>query len=188
MLTTARRSPTPAAATAAASFLCACATPDINTTRLRAIDTVRMTDRMAMSLAAADPDLPEHPVWTMDRVQNLTDHPMRPEDAWATMARLRAALARTDFAEENNITIVLPESQWRSIDPEERPADQPARLIPTHALRATFHADTTSALGRRGFREDTYLCAFRLINLSNGDIVWEDAFETRYSTARNRFD
>lgn len=166
----------------------ACAAPRINTTMLDTHDVIAMTDAMLHALArdaVFAERTPSSPLWivTLDRVENLTEHPMAERERWATMARLRARLAESSFALERGITFILPGDQWRSLEPEQALAAQ--RLAPTHALRATFWSDTRSD---RGHRADTYLCTFRMTDLLTGAIVWEDAFELEHAIERNRLD
>jgi hypothetical protein len=172
----------------AGSTMASCTTPRVNTTMLDARDVVAMTDAMTGSLAR-DPGIAQRTstskpwVFTLDRVENMTEHPMSTDDRWAIMARLRAKLAESDFARERAVAFVLPGQEWRRLAPAEAQAN--ARLSPTHALRATFWSDTTSSLQQR---TDAYLCTFRLSEFDTGAIVWEDAFELKHAVARNAFD
>ena len=69
----------------------------------------------------------------------------------------------------------------------ERPASCGAAgsRVQSHALRATFLSDTQSSVRAR---VDAYLCAFQLLELESGRLVWEDAFEVKYAVERNAFD
>jgi hypothetical protein len=159
-----------------------CATPRIQTTQLTSTDVVQMTDEMTASLTGDEfvssrtPDS-EPWVFSIDRVRNLTEHPMSMNQRWATMVRLRSRLAQTEFARERSITWILPPDLWQQYAPDSyEPAAQ--RRLPTHSLHATFYSDTTSSLAGRS---DAYLCAFTLTDLATGQIVWEDSFEVKYT-------
>jgi len=178
-----------AAAAVLAGVVVGCSAPRVNTTMLTAADVVRMTDDMSADLAAApflaerSPDSPLW-VWSMDRVTNLTEHIMPEGERWAVMARFRAKLSESLLARERNIRFVLPPEQWKkyasgSWQPEAE------RLRPTHALRAEFRSDTVTSLHARS---DHYLCAFQLLDLESGRLLWEDAYEVKYAVSRNRFD
>lgn len=152
-------------------------------------DIAQMTDQMAQDLANAptiayrDAISPDW-VWSMDRVRNLSEHPMTDAEKWATMARFRTLLSESRFARERNIAFVLPPNEWKRYASEMfDPAA--ARLTPTHALRAEFRSDTSSSMRARS---DAYLCAFQLIDLSDGAIVWESAYETKFSVTRTELD
>ncbi len=165
-----------------------CASARINTTMLDVRDVVAMTDAMLPSLSR-DPALVRRSsssdrwVVTIDRVENLTEHPMSRNERLAIMARLRANLASSDFAQERAITFIVPGKAWRNLEPAQARAH--SRLMPTHALRATFLSDTLSTLHQRS---DAYLCTFRLSDLATGDIFWEDAFVIKHVIARNELD
>ncbi len=159
-----------------------CAAPRIQTTQLTSTDVVQMTDEMTASLTRDEFISTRSPssepwVFSIDRVRNLTEHPMSMNQRWATMARLRSRLAQTDFARERNIAWILPPDLWQQYAPDSYdPAAQ--RRLPTHSLHATFYSDTTSSLAGRS---DAYLCAFTLTDLATGQIVWEDRFEVKYT-------
>ncbi|MFI4855040.1 MAG: hypothetical protein ACIAQF_08710 [Phycisphaerales bacterium JB065] len=162
--------------------LTGCAAPRIQTTRLTSTDVVQMTDEMTASLTGDEVigarSLQSEPwIFSIDRVRNLTEHPMSMSQRWATMARLRARLAQTDFARERNIVWILPPDMWQQYAPDSYDSTAQRRL-PTHSLHATFHSDTTSSLVGRS---DAYLCSFTLTDLATGLIVWEDSFEVKYT-------
>lgn len=166
----------------------ACATPRVSTTQLTPADVVSMTDRMTVSLledeviGTRDGDS-ERWVISIDRVRNLTEHPMTVRQRWAAMARLRSRLAQTDFAQERNIAWILPPDRWQQYASDSyNPRAQ--RLLPTHSLHATFYSDTTSSLAGRS---DAYLCAFTLTDLNTGSVIWEDSFEVKYSQRSDAF-
>jgi len=169
--------------------LVGCAAPRINTTMLTTPDIIKMTDQMAQSLnasAAISSRSAGDPRWvfTMDRVTNRTEHLLDDSEKWGIMGRFRANLAQTMLARERAIAFVLPAAEWSRYAGADFAPEQ-ARLRPTHALRAEFRSDTaTDLLSRR----DAYLCAFQLLDLNSGAIVWEDSYEVKYAVVRNSFD
>lgn len=168
--------------------LTGCAAPRVVTTRLTSTDVVEMTDRMTASLTGdefiSSRSTASQPwVFSIDRVRNLTEHPMTMSERWATMARLRARLAQTDFSDQRNITWVLPPDIWQQYAPDSYDAAAQRRL-PTHSLHATFYSDTTSSLAGRS---DAYLSLFTLTDLATGQIVWEDRFEVKYTQRSDSF-
>jgi len=189
-LFTFRFAATAAASLAAAPFIGGCAAPRVNTTMLTIKDIVSMTDQMAQSLAASPviaSRAASSPRWvfTMDKVSNRTEHLLDDQEKWGTMARFRAELSRSFVARERNIAFVLPAEQWKRYAAGGDYSEDQARLRPTHALRAEFRSDTRSALLSRS---DHYLCAFQLLDLNDGAIVWENAYEVKYAVKRNEFD
>jgi PBP1b-binding outer membrane lipoprotein LpoB len=165
-----------------------CATPNPSTTRLTSTDLVTMTDEMTSSLLRDEvigqrtPDS-ERWVISIDRVRNLTEHPMTMQERWATMARLRARMAQTDFARQRNIAWILPPDLWQQYGADTyNPRAQ--RQLPSHSLHATFYSDTVTSLAGRS---DAYLCLFTLTDLASGQIVWEDRFEVKYSQRSSAF-
>ncbi|MFM9959002.1 MAG: hypothetical protein ACKVZJ_13105 [Phycisphaerales bacterium] len=178
-----------AAACVAGAGAAGCAAPRINTTSLTAADVVKMTDQMAASLNASMPiasrnTSSERWVFTMDRVSNRTEHLMDDSEKWGIMGRFRANLARTMLGNERNIAFVLPAAEWQRYAGADYAPEQ-SRLRPTHALRAEFRSDTASSLLSRS---DHYLCAFQLLDLESGLLVWEDSYEVKYGISRNAFD
>lgn len=167
----------------------ACSAPRVNTTMLAWSDIARMTDLMAEELsghpeiAARDASSPRW-VWSMDRVRNLSEHPMTDAEKWGAMARFRTLLTEGRFGRQRNIAFILPPEEWSRYASEMfDPAA--ARLAPTHALRAEFRSDTASSARARS---DAYLCAFQLVDLSDGAIIWESAYETKFAVTRTELD
>ncbi len=168
----------------------ACAAPRINTTTLTAADIVRMTDEMAMDLASspqiAQRNAGSEPwVFTLDQVTNRTEHLMDESERWGTMVRFRSRLSESFVARERNIRFVVPAVEWRRYADAEFRASPDARLTPTHTLRAEFRSDTSTSARHRS---DYYLCAFQLVDLRDGGLVWEDAYEVKYAITRNALD
>ncbi len=160
-----------------------CSPPQVNTTRLGAVDLVAMTDQMAASLvnqpeiAARSADA-EPWVVTIYRVINRTNDYLPEGERWAFVARLRAALARSNALAQRNIRWVLPAGR----EPAERGG---TRATPTHALTATFSSLT---IADRNIRSDTYVCAYQLTDLRNDQVIWEDRYEVKYVVERTKFD
>lgn len=170
---------------------CALDPPRVNTTFLRAVDLVEMTDRMAASLAN-DPLVrargPESEPWviSLDRVVNRTNEVIPEREKWLYLARLRARLAETATSRERGLVWVIPPERWRAIAPVAGPdLPPPPRRTPTHLLTAEFHALTnTWTTGRT----DAYLNDYQLIDLRSGEIVWEDAWEVKRAIEGLTFD
>lgn len=171
-----------------AALLCwmpgtACAPPKVQTSFLRSVDLVDMTTIMAQSFARTPviaQRSPDSPRWiiSVDKVVNNTNQIIPENEKWAYIGRLRAQLAQTRISQEKNLVWVVPPERWpeiaREIDAAVEPRD--LRLPPTHLLTATFSAlTTTTGQGRT----DAYFCAFQLIDLNSGTLVWEDAWEVK---------
>jgi hypothetical protein len=167
-----------------------CGMPRINTTMLTPDDVTRMTDKMAQSIVrtpAVAKRTAASPRWivSFDKVTNLTMHVMEEREQWRTMARFRALLSATRLRTERNFHFILPPEEWELYSGENAYADPMFRAKPTHSLQATFRTDTSQSMQHRA---DTYLCAFQLLRLSDGEILWEDAYEVKYTVEKNRFD
>lgn len=169
--------------------LTGCAAPRINTTMLTSADVVRMTNEMGQSLAAS-PAIAARtaasPRWvfTMDKVANRTEHVMSDAEKWGAIARFRAKLAESLVAKEKNIAFVMPAAEWQQFAADGFVQEQ-ARLTPTHTLRAEFRSDTMQSITARS---DSYLCAFQLLDLRTGELIWENAYEVKYAVRKNSFD
>lgn len=174
-------------AAGASIVLVGCASPQIDTTRLTSTDIVKMTDEMTASFAGDEvigerSEGSDEWVVSIDRVRNLSEHPIPMRERWATMARLRSRLAQTDFARQRGIVWVLPPDLWRQYDAATY--NPGTRRLPTHSLHATFYSDTISSLD---MRTDSYLCAFTLTDLATGLVIWEDSFEVKYTQRSDAF-
>ena len=104
-----------------------CASPRIDTTRLTSTDIVKMTDEMTASLAGDEvigerTENSDEWVVSIDRVRNLSEHPIPMRERWATMARPARVACRP----------------IRSTPPS----------IPTPSVRSTCAAIPTSAPSR----------------------------------------
>ena len=167
-----------------------CSAPQINTTEVTPEDVERMTEQMAESFMR-QPEIRKRSrssrkwVFTLNKVRNLTMHVMEPREQWRTMARLRTLLTKSQKLQAKNIAFVLPPEEWLRYGGDNALADPMYRAEPTHSLQATFRSDTAQSAESRS---DAYLCAFQLIGLRDGTIIWEDAYEVKYVIEKNRFD
>lgn len=159
--------------------LVGCSSPRVVNTRLDSADLVAMTDAMVQSMLADDSlagrtvDSPAM-VIVADRVVNRTNDILPDGEKRAFTGRLRALLNASPALSRRNMQFV-----------QNRDLSGPNRVSPTHALTATFYADTVAERQRR---TDTYLCAFQLTDLTEDRILWEDRYETKKTVVRNEMD
>ena len=168
--------------------------PRVNTPFLQSVDLLEMTDRMAESFTASEvissrPDDASPWVISIYRVINHTNQLIPDREKWLYVGRLRAMLARTDVSQKHALIWIVPPERWPQIaeamnaDPAHEPPN--LRMEPTHVLTAQFNALTsTSAQGR----SDAYLCAFELLDLSTGSIVWIDSWEVKRAVSGLTYD
>ena len=171
---------------------CAVPPPRVRTSFLQAVDLIEMTDRMAASLAAAPaitgrgPDS-ERWVVSMERISNRTNQLIPDGEKWLYVARLRGRLAASDLTARRNLLWVMPPEQWRAVASELDDPREPLELRtpPTHQLTGAFLALTdTSGAGR----SDTTVCSYQLVDLSTGELVWEDAWEVKRAVRGRTYD
>ena len=174
------------------ALLGGCAPPAVRTTFLNSVDLVDMTDRMAESFAA-DTVLaartPDDEAWVISiyRVVNHTNQIIPDREKWLYVARLRARLAQSRIGDERRIIWIIPPERWPIVAGELGGPDEPygLRMPPTHLLTATFSALTvTSGQGR----SDTYFCAYELVDLDSGRLVWEDRWEVKRAASGLTYD
>ncbi len=166
--------------------------PKVKTTFLRGVDLVDMTDQMAQSFARSDTIGPRRSnaepwVISLYRVVNHTNQVIPENEKWLYLARLRSQLAASDVARQRNLLWVIPPERWAIVAEEhpDRPEPYGLRLNPTHLLTAEFRALTqTSARGR----SDAYHCAFELLDIESGIIVWEDHWEVKRALSGQTWD
>ncbi len=190
-----RRARPPAALRAGGTLLaavlaCGCSAPAPRTTFLSSVDLVDMTDRMAESFSA-DPLLGSRgggePSWivSIHRVANHTNQIIPEREKWLYVGRLRGLLARSDAARRFNLIWIVPPERWALVAEELGPDGAGARLDPTHLLAAEFHTLTrTSGSGR----SDHYVCAFQLVDLTSGGLVWQDQWEVKRAASGLTYD
>jgi hypothetical protein len=166
--------------------------PRVETTFLRSVDLIDMTDKMAQSFAndeviGARTSADQPWVISMYRVVNYTNQIIPDREKWLYLARLRAMLAQSDLARQQRIIWIIPPERWPIVAEELGVSEEPygLRMNPTHQLTAEFHALTsTSGKGRT----DAYLCDYQLLDLHSGQIVWEDKWEVKRAISGRTYD
>jgi len=161
------------------ALMVGCSAPRVDHTRLGSADLVAMTDAMVRSMLADDAlagRSTESPAMIIvaDRVSNRTNDILPEREKQAFTARLRALLNQSPELDRRNMQFVRNRDRASS-----------DRVAPTHALTATFYADTQAERQRRS---DMYVCAFQLTDLANDRILWEDRYETNKSVVRGKYD
>jgi hypothetical protein len=164
----------------------------VQTTFLRSVDLIDMTDKMAQSFAS-DPVIGQRSaadqpwVISISRVVNHTNQIIPDREKWLYIARLRAMLAQSDIAKQRSIIWIIPPERWSMVSEELGVSEEPygLRMNPTHQLTAEFHALTnTSGKGR----SDAYLCDYQLLDLNSGAIVWEGSWEVKRAITGKTYD
>ena len=166
--------------------------PKVQTTFLRSVDLVDMTDKMAQAFsqdsAISARQRTDSPwIISMYRVVNHTNQIIPDREKWLYLARLRALLAETDIARQRSIIWIIPPERWPIVAEELAISQEPygSRKNPTHLLTAEFHALTnTSGQGR----SDAYLCSYQLVDLKSGSIVWEGSWEVKRAVEGRTYD
>lgn len=176
----------------AALGMSGCSPPKTQTTFLRSVDLVEMTDQMALSFAAAPVVAArsfDSPRWviSIDKITNHTNQIITENEKWAYIGRLRALLTQTRLSDVKNIAWIVPPERWPLIAAELRLIGEPAdlRSRPTHVMTGEFGVITnTSGQGR----SDSYVCSFQLVDLATGAMVWEDAWEVKRALTGTTYD
>lgn len=165
--------------------------PKARTTFLNSVDLLAMTDQMAQSFtqdSIINARSAESEPWIISiyRIVNNTNQVIPEKQKWLYINRLRAMLDRSDVAQQRRLTWIIPPERWSIVAQETgEPEPYGLRLDPTHLLTAEFNALTnTSGMGRT----DTYLCAYELVDLASGQIVWQDSWEVKRAAAGRTYD
>lgn len=166
--------------------------PKAQTTFLRSVDLIDMTDKMAQSFvsdevigARRESDSPW--IISLYRVVNHTNQVIPDREKWLYVGRLRAMLAQSDVGKNRNIIWIIPPERWSIVAQELGVSEEPygLRMNPTHLLTAEFHALTnTSGKGR----SDAYLCSYQLVDLARGSLVWEGSWEVKRAVSGTTYD
>ncbi len=172
--------------------LVACSPPKVSTSFLRDVDLIECTERMSRSFAQS-PVISTRsyasPRWiiSIDKLANHTNQIIVENEKWAWIGRLRSLLTQSRISEQKALIWIVPPEKWPIIQEELRSVGEPPdlRRSPSHLLTAAFTVLTnTSASGR----SDSYLCTFQLVDLSSGELVWEDAWEVKRAVSGTTYD
>lgn len=176
------------------SVLPACSAP-ARSTRLTQADLSDMATDLAQKLRDSDwmkaraPDS-QPIVITWDKVENLTLDIVTPGEQWYIMQKVRDSAGLVQLSKDKAFTLVIPaelkaEGEQRG-NYEEGFA---AQRTPTHRMDATMRSATRSAASlSAGARTDTYLCDFRVTELSTGALLWSDSVALKRAAAGLLFD
>ncbi len=157
-----------------------------HTTFLSARDLLHMTDQMAASLAGS-PRLAALTkngpmVIVLKRVSNQTDEILTRGEEELFVHRVRVLLAQQPLLRRRFRFVLNRKTYYDLLREEQIPAAQlgprESRVVPQYVLDATFYSDTHVS---RKFRSDYYLCAYQLVDIHTGVIVWQNTYETKKS-------
>lgn len=153
------------------------------TTRMSIADIEAMTESMAQSLLSSDALAtrgPDDKPWvvSMDKVLNLSDDVMTPNEQWSIMAQVRGSTAIKALWDEKAIRFVIPPERVAELrnspyGPDFEQGFASERRV-THTMTATFRSVTRA---QAKIRSDLYYCEFDMLNLKTGEPVWSDKFE-----------
>ncbi len=170
---------------------CASAVSAGSNTALDAVDLVRMTDRMAASIAgdaAVQRILAQRGSMTIvvEPVVNLMTAAVLPRgQADAFTARVRSLLSKHD---PERFVWVMNRDAFYALRQQELNVDlgpQPERVQPEYALTAKFQSLVHETKDRRS---DYYLCVYELSDLKSGDVIWSDMYEVKKTAVGGMLD
>ncbi|MCA9292660.1 MAG: hypothetical protein KDA20_02470 [Phycisphaerales bacterium] len=173
--------------TVAFTFLGACETtpPDYGRTTTRPVDQrvsseqglaskdlVSATDNMTQSIASMPEfrDAPYRVQIVMDQVQNRTHMPARDFDIY--LARIRANLNQSGA--RYNIGFVENRASLEAVRAREGAPQVDYQTKADYTLKGVFYD-----LPNRG--SDYYLLTFQIVDLHDGQIVWEGSYEVKFA-------
>jgi hypothetical protein len=165
-------------------ILSSCASKPIGeSTRLTIDDIDAMTAAMAQSLLSSEALAkrgPDSEPWvvSIDKVLNLSDEVMTPNEQWSIMAQVRGAAPIRALWDEKAVRFVIPPEHVVALRNSEYGPDFADgfggdRKV-THTMTATFRSVTRAQAKRRS---DLYYCEFDLLAFATGEPVWSDRFE-----------
>jgi PBP1b-binding outer membrane lipoprotein LpoB len=170
---------------------CASAVQAGTNTALSGDDLVRVTDQMAMSIAA-DPDVASAVaregklvVVVQPVVNEMTAEVLPRGPSEAFMARVRQLLARQS---PDRFTWVMNRDSFYRLRKQELDVDlgpPPERLQPRYGLTARFNSLTKEDAQRRS---SYYLCTYDLTELETGKTLWTDKYETKKTAVKGFLD
>ncbi|WP_428940308.1 hypothetical protein [Fontivita pretiosa] len=152
-------------------------------TALDSVDLVKMTDDMAMKIAA-DPEVQrayaQHgplKIVVQPVVNAMTAEVLPRGPAEAFTARVRALLAK--HAPDRFIWVMNRDTYYRLRDRELEgidPGPSPEAISPEYALTATFRSLTDEDPRRRSAY---YLCVYELSSLADRTVLWTGSYEVK---------
>lgn len=153
------------------------------TTRLNLGDIDAMTEAMAQSLLTSDAlrhRNAQSPPWivSMDKVLNLSDDVMTPNEQWSIMAQVRGSTPIATLWDTKAVRFVIPPERVAELRTSPHGQDFAEGFATerhvTHTLTATFRSVTRA---QAKTRSDLYYCEFDLLDLNTGEPAWSDKFE-----------
>ena len=150
-------------------------------------DVEAMTHEMAQSLrdsVALANRGPDSEPWTvsMDKVLNLSDEVMTPNEQWSIMAQVRGAADIQALWDEKAVRFVIPPERVVQLRNSEYGYDFDDSFAQnrkvTHTLTATFRSLTRAQAKQRS---DLYYCEFEILDFATHEPVWTDKFEFKRS-------
>jgi hypothetical protein len=151
-----------------------------STTTLTSGDIDATTSAMAAKLAASKflqdrtADSPRMVV-AISKVENLSSDLIPEGEQWLLMQKVRDSLPIVQLGKDKNLVFVIPAEHLRAGQRSGNlPLETGQNRKPTHEMDATFRSATRS----RGIdRTDAYLVEYRVTDLANGELVWDESFE-----------
>lgn len=160
-------------------------------------DLVRITDRMAMELAA-DPDVRAAiaregplPVVVLPVENRMTGEVLPRGAAIALTARVRTQLAR---AAPDDFVWVINRDEFHALRRAELAGvaganvdlgPSPDAVQPRYALHARFHTLTRDTRSRRSLY---YLCVYELTDIDNRVVLWTGSYELKKTVVKGFLD
>ncbi|MEQ9461140.1 MAG: hypothetical protein RIG82_09340 [Phycisphaeraceae bacterium] len=174
-----------------AALLTACAEP-VRTTRTDTEDFSRMSSAIAQDLLAAPAIAerrPDSQPWVIvaDRIENLSSEVLSPLERKATIRRILSGAPLKQLADNKNITFIVPMDDVQNARNTGIPELQQlaANRQPTHRLAATFRSATRAQAKQR---TDAYDCAFELLDLQTGQLLWTGSIEFKRAAVGHIWD
>ncbi len=170
------------------------AKPVGQSTRWTIGDVEAMTHEMAQSLRDSEAFAkrgPDSEPWTvsMDKVLNLSDEVMTPNEQWSIMAQVRGAADIQALWDEKAVRFVIPPERVEQLRNSEYGYDFDDSFAQnrkvTHTLTATFRSLTRAQAKQRS---DLYYCEFEILDFATHEPVWTDKFEFKRSAKGHVWD
>ena len=159
------------------------------TTTIKGQDLDQATQVMAASLnksafladrTAAAPPM----VITINKVENLTSDLISPAEQWMQTARIFGAFPIRELEKTKNIRFQIPPEQQALV--RQQGFTEPLNNLPqvTHVMTAVYRSSTRVVRDKEGLpigRQEFYFWEYKITNLANGALVWQDSVEFKHA-------
>ncbi|MBI1337284.1 MAG: hypothetical protein GC164_10025 [Phycisphaera sp.] len=164
-----------------------CSSSGPKTTALTQDDMDITINQFAAKLAASDfltsRDANSPPIIiSINKAENRSSDVIPTAEQWMIMYRIKSSIPVMDLKRTRNISFQLPPERQAELRKAGNIPDEPASVMPTHTMSATFFSSTRVARNKEGYvndRADLYYIRCKIVDLRTREEVWDDSVDLK---------